>query len=278
MVVHEEFTLTTAAGPGLYGQRWVPDGRPAAALALVHGFGEHTGRYAHVGEAFARGGVALCGVDLPGHGRTKGRRGVTSRVQLLEVAADLVRDTKARFSGSPVFLYGHSMGGSFVLLAGLATAGLDAKGVIASSPLVRLAARAPAWKVTAARILARVAPSFTMPNPLVLEHLSRDPRVVEAVRTDPLYHTIVSARLGWDIMEWEKQFGTFEGRFPVPLLVQQGSEDRIVDPAATLALAGRLSGNVTVRRWDGLFHELHNEPEREAVMEYVLDWVRGIAA
>jgi alpha-beta hydrolase superfamily lysophospholipase len=276
-VVHEEFTLTTGGGAGLYGQRWIPDGRPAAAIALVHGFGEHTGRYAHVGEAFARGGAALCGVDLPGHGKTPGPKGVTSRVQLLEVAADLVRDAKGRFPGVPVYLYGHSMGGAIALMAALG-ADPGAAGVISSSPLVKLVQPAPGWKVTAARVLARLAPSFLLTNPLKFEDLTRDLRMVDAVRADPLYHNTVSARLGWDIMEWGTWFESLAAESRLPLLVMVGTGDRIVDSAAAIAVAGRLSGKVTLKRWDGLFHELHNEPERDAVMKYVLDWVKGAAA
>jgi alpha-beta hydrolase superfamily lysophospholipase len=204
---------------------------------------------------------------------------VTSRSQLLGVAADLVRDTRERFPGSPVFLYGHSMGGAIALMAALdASSSLEAAGVICASPLVRLAQPAPGWKVKAARILARLAPSFLMKNPLEFEDLTRDPRMVEAVRADPLYHNTVSARLGWDIMEWGTWFESLEARSRLPLLVMVGTGDRIVDAQAAAAVAGRLSGKVTLKRWDGLFHELHNEPEREAVMQYVLDWVRGAAA
>jgi acylglycerol lipase len=102
--------------------------------------------------------------------------------------------------------------------------------------------------------------------------------MVEAVRGDPLYHNIVSARLGWDIMEWGQWLENQAGAFPVPLLIMQGNQDRIVNPAATIALAGRLSGNVTLKVWDGLYHELHNEPEREAVMQYMMSWVGRIAS
>lgn len=275
-MVHEELTLKRTAGAELFAQCWASEAGPRAVLALVHGFGEHTGRYAHVGEWLARKGFALYGVDLPGHGRSSGRRGVTSRAELLEVTGDLLRDTKARFPGAPVFLYGHSLGGAIALIAAL-TDSPEVEGVIVTSPLVRLAVPAPAWKVTLARLMASVAPSFTMPNPLVLADLTRDPRMVEAVRGDPLYHNTTSARLGWDIISWEKWFESRRDAVALPLLFMLGAEDRIVDPAAAIALAGRLSGNVTLKVWDGLYHELHNEPEREAVMEYMTSWMGRIA-
>ena len=276
-MIHEEHTLWMGEKTRLFAQRWVPDGRPHAVLALVHGFGEHTGRYAHVGEALARQGYALCGVDLPGHGRTQGGRGRTSRAELVNAAQELLRDAKARFPDLPVFLYGHSMGGAIVLIAALTTA-LDAAGVIVTSPLIRLATQTPGWKVAAARLLAGLLPSFTIPNPLEMTELTRDPGMVAAVRGDPLYHTMVSARLGWDILQFMDVFEDQRGAFPVPLLVMQGTADRIVDAAATIALAGRLSGKITLKTWDGLYHELHNEPEKEAVMEYIVSWMRRISA
>ncbi len=276
-MVHEEHSLEMPGRTGLFAQRWVPNGRPRAALALVHGFGEHTGRYAHVGERLAREGYALCGVDLPGHGRTEGRRGCTSRDELLAVVDALLADAKERFPRVPVFLYGHSMGAAIVLAHALERAA-GAAGVIATSPLIRLAGGAPAAKVAAARVLARLLPSFTMKNPLDLSALSTDPSVGQAAAQDPLYHNTVSARLGWDIMAWGDWFEKRSGPFPLPLLVMQGTADRIVDAAATVRLAGRLTGDVTLREWEGMYHELHNEPERDTVLAYLVTWLQGHGA
>jgi alpha-beta hydrolase superfamily lysophospholipase len=272
IVVHEEHALAMTGGRELAAQRWVPNGRPRAALALVHGFGEHTGRYTHVGEWLARAGYALCAVDLPGHGRTKGKRGCTSREELLQVTDLLLADAKARFRGVPVFLYGHSLGAAIVLLH-VMTRPPAAAGVIATSPLLRLAGKPPAAKVAAARVLARLLPSFTMRNPLDMTALSSDPSVGEAASRDPLYHNTVSVRLGWEIMEWGQWFEGQSGPFPLPLLLLLGTGDRIVDTAAVRQFAGRLTGDVTLREWDGLFHELHNEPEKDQVLAFLVSWL-----
>jgi acylglycerol lipase len=272
-MIHEEQTLTTEAGAELFSQRWVPNGRPRAALALVHGWGDHSGRFAHVGEALAREGYALCAVDLPGHGRTKGKRGDGSRDRFLEALDASVADARRRFPGVPVYLYGASMGGAIVLIRAL-TRAPDAAGVIVTSPLIRLAGPAPALKVAAARLLSRVLPGLIMSNPLDLTLLSRDPSVAEAAAGDPLYHNKVSTKLGWDTIAWGDWFDRQGGPFPLPLLVMIGSRDRIVDPAATTALVGRLTGDVTLKAWDGMYHELHNEPEKSEVLAYVVSWMR----
>ena len=129
-------------------------------------------------------------------------------------------------------------------------------------------------KVAAAKLLARLAPSFLMKNPLDLDVLSRDPSVAGAVRGDPLYHNIVSARLGCDIMEWGDWLESQSGPFPLPLLVMSGSEDRIVDTSATTAFVGRLTGDVTHKLWEGNYHELHNEPEREEILGFLAQWLK----
>jgi acylglycerol lipase len=157
-------------------------------------------------------------------------------------------------------------------------ASTDLAGVIATSPLLRLAQPAPAWKLAAAKLLCRVLPSMTMSNPLDPAELTRDARVVEAVRKDPLYHNKASARLGWDILQNGQWVEDQRGGFPVPLLIIRGTEDRIVDSGAIAALAGRLTGDVTLKTWEGLFHELHNEPEKDEVISYVLEWMRRHAA
>jgi alpha-beta hydrolase superfamily lysophospholipase len=158
------------------------------------------------------------------------------------------------------------------------TASLDIAGLIASSPLIRLAQPAPAWKQAAAKLLCNLLPSMILNSPLDLTGLSRDAQVVEAARKDPLYHNKVSTRLGWDILEWGRWFDGQAGGFPVPLLIMRGTADRIVDAGAIAALAGRLTGDVTLKTWEGLFHELHNEPEKDEVITYVLEWMRRHAA
>lgn len=109
-MVHKEYVLERGGSAELFAQSWAPEGKPRAAIALVHGFGDHTGRFAHVGRSLAEAGYAVCGVDLPGHGRSKGRQGHSSGVEILDTIGLLVRETKGRFPGVPVFLDGHSWG------------------------------------------------------------------------------------------------------------------------------------------------------------------------
>jgi alpha-beta hydrolase superfamily lysophospholipase len=267
---HEEYAVA-AGGRPLFAQAWMPDGKPRGVVALVHGFGEHSGRYAHVAERFAKAGYVFAGLDLPGHGRTEGRQGNTSYAGILAAVGAHIGEIRRRNPGLPVILYGHSLGGAIVLRFAWETRPSLA-GVLSSSPCIGLMARVPAWKAAMARILSTIAPSLIMANPLTLSDLSRDARVGEAAGKDPLYHNKASTVLGADILQSRAWFQDMKGAFPLPLLLMQGTADRIVDARETIALAGRLTGNVTLKTWDGFYHELHNEPEKERVFDYMIAW------
>ncbi len=269
---HEQYTFTVPSGKTICAQSWSPDGKARAAVVQVHGFGEHVGRYPHVAERFASAGFVFAGLDLPGHGRTDPKHGHATLELLLDAVGAHIEETRRRNPGLPLALYGHSLGGALVLRYCLERKP-DLACVVASSPLIRLPVPAPAWKVSMARILRNLLPSLILTNPLELASLTRDPAVREATRTDPDYHNLVSTRFGWDILRNIDWFASQKGPFPLPLLVMQGTGDRVVDPKATLDLAARLQGDITVKTWDGFYHELHNEPERNQVIDFIIDWV-----
>jgi alpha-beta hydrolase superfamily lysophospholipase len=269
--MQEEYQVVFRGGR-LSCRSWAPRGAARAAVAFVHGFGEHAGRYEHVGARLAAAGMAFCAVDLPGHGRSAGKRGVTSYPELLDVVAVHLQETGRRHPGLPVILYGHSMGGALVLRFAWERKP-ELAGVIASSPLIGLAAPASLAKVAVAMLMRRLMPRLVLANPLILSDLSRDASVGEQAGADPLYHNMTSTALGVDILRSRAWFQSVRGALPVPLLLMQGTADRIVDARETIALAGRLTGDVILKTWDGFYHELHNEPEKDAVLDYLVSWI-----
>jgi alpha-beta hydrolase superfamily lysophospholipase len=268
-----EQMVVSPQGGEIYVREWVPENVKGTVL-LVHGLGEHIGRYEHVALAFNRANYALMGFDLPGHGRTGGVRGhIPSTKTVMDLVDFRLADTNRRFPAVPHFLYGHSLGGSLVLYDGL-THKPQVAGIISTSPGLRLAKAAPSWQVTLVNLLVKVAPSMTIDNGLDRSGLSQDPAVVQAYNDDPLVHGRVSLRLAVDLLSNGEWIIAHAGEFPpIPLLLMQGSRDRIVSPQATDAFARGCSARLTYKVWEGLYHELHNEFEQNEIIQFMIDWM-----
>jgi acylglycerol lipase len=277
-----EFSRTTPDGQELYYQGWAPEGKPKGVLCLVHGLGEHVGRYGSVAAGLNRAGYALLGFDQRGHGKTPGARGVTPPFHRLMDDIGLLLDEGAKqFPGTPVFLYGHSMGGSWVLNYALRCKPRIA-GVISTSPGLRTAFKPPPSKVFIGKVLYRLAPNFVLPNGLELEGISRDEIILNAYKGDPLVHDKMSARLGLDILQQGEWALAHASEFPpIPLLLVHGSCDRITSAPATEEFACKAEAassqpNVTLKLWPECYHETHNDPEKDQVIEYMIAWLDGV--
>jgi alpha-beta hydrolase superfamily lysophospholipase len=195
--------------------------------------------------------------------------------------AALVKEALSRAAaGSPVFLYGHSTGANRALWWQIAHPAERLAGIVASSPSLGGPDPQPsAMKKALARVLAGIAPSVAMENGLDLANLSRDPDAVEEIRRDPLFHTKVSVLTGVDFLRSWAWFARWPGgTFASPVLVLQGTADRCVDPKATVAVAGRMKGDVTLKTWDGFYHVLHAAPEKDEVLAYIAGWIDKHAA
>lgn len=265
----------TKDGAKLGGRHWSTNGQPIAAVALVHGLGEHCGRYQHVAESMNQANIAVMAIDMRGHGLSEGKRGhIPSFDVAVEDISLLIRETQKEYPHSPVFLYGHSMGGLLSLYWGLKSDG-TVKGIISSSPGLRPGVPVAPVKKILGKILYNLVPTFTMDNGLKLEGLSRDPSVISVYKKDPLVHPHVSARLGIDILEKGELVLENASKFCHPLLLLQGSQDVVVSPQATQAFAQKLSGKITFSWWEGVFHELHNEPEKEQVIQTIINWIKS---
>ena len=252
---------------------WEPNKRVKAVVILVHGLGDHTGRYAQVGKAFAAAGYALVGFDLRGHGRSGGPRGHTpSYERLLDDLSDFVAQMKARYAKKPMFIYGHSMGGNLVLNFILRRKP-KLQGAIVTAPWLETAVPVPPARVAVARALDRILPGFTQPSGLETAGLSHDVRVVEAYVHDPLVHDRISVRLFTGMHDAGSWAANHAADLPMPLLLMQGTADRLVSPRAARALAEHGGKKVTWRAWEGWYHEIHNEPQGTRVLNVMTEWM-----
>ena len=270
---HFESNWQSKDGLSFYVQGWEPEQKPKAVVALIHGLGEHTGRYDHVGEAFNNAGYVLIGFDLRGHGKSGGARGhVPSYKAMMDDIADFMALVEKRYPSLPYFLYGHSMGGNEVLNFCLRRKP-NVAGVIATGAWLKLAFDPPALQVTLAKTMSRIAPSFTQNSNLETAALSRDQKVVDAYNNDPLVHSKISARLFVSIYESGLWALDHAGEFSIPLLLMHGTADRITSSEASAEFAKRAGKIVTWHPWEGFYHEIHNEPEKAEVLKTMIGWL-----
>jgi Lysophospholipase len=269
-----EFSWKTKDGLNLYAKEWKPDGKVKAAVALVHGLGEHIGRYDHVAEAFGQAGYAMVGFDQRGHGKSDGIRGYeVSYDAIMDDITQDIQNAKDRYPGLPVFLYGHSLGGNLVLYYAL-TRKPELKGVIATSPgLATAEPLSPALKVMT-KVLYRLGPSMKIKNGLDLAGLSHDPEVAKKYIADPLVHPFISPRLALDMLNSGQYSVAHASEFPLPLLLMQGTADRLVSPRTTKAFAQAAPlSKITYKEWPDHYHELHNEPDKADVIKTMVNWM-----
>jgi alpha-beta hydrolase superfamily lysophospholipase len=271
---------TTTDGITLHWRSWAPP-QPVGLMVVIHGLAEHGGRYQETAEAFASNGWAVYVGDLRGHGQSAdvpraGRVHVnrfTDYYRDVEAFIALARKNHAEL---PLFLLGHSMGGliaiSYVLHspAGLA-------GAIISSPALGTHPdfKPPALLRLLVSVLDRLAPRLRFPSDLDTNAISRDPEVVRAYVDDPLVSEKVSARWYAEILRAMGRAHADASALQVPMLLMQSGADRLVDPAAPKRWAQAApAGRVELVNWEGLYHEMFNEPEKKQVRRRTLDWLQ----
>ena len=271
---HSEGSFSTAEGLTIYHQSWLPAVEPRAVVMLLHGLGEHSGRYAHVAEALTGAGYGVHALDLRGHGKSHGKRAyVRSYAEYMSDIQQFRELVEAEHPGLALVVLGHSMGGNLALghvldhpngVRGLALTGPALVPGKSLSPL----------KLRLAKLLGKIAPGVR-PEALSADAISRDPAVVKAYRDDPLVYTgKISAGVAAALLNSMDGFPGRHAELVLPLLVMHGTDDKLTEIAGTRALeSGAVNATVTSHYYDGLYHEVFNEPEQQKVIADLIAWL-----
>ena len=271
-VSHVEGYLPGSRGVALYWQAWLP-AAIRAAVVLAHGGLEHSSRYAHVAGRFADAGLATYAVDFRGHGRSSGRAGQIQRMSLLvDDLRRLVGLVGEQHPGLPVFLVAHSLG-AMVALEYVVSGDRDLAGLVLSATGIDVSG-IPPLQAKLAKAISAVAPNLGLVA-VSSDGLSRDPAVVRAYEDDPrVFRGKAPARTLAELLESAERVAPRLGTVRLPLLVLQGGADVIVAPAGARLVHERAgSRDKTLNVYDGLYHEIFNEPEKDTVLGDVVDWV-----
>ena len=260
----------------IYYQGWLPKEHEKAVLLVVHGLGEHSGRYLNVVKHFVPLGYAVYGLDHIGHGKSEGVREYVEQfadfTDTLTIFYNMVTEWQAN---KPIFILGHSMGGliaSYYLLDHQA----DFNGAIISAPAVQVGDSISQATIMMGKILSRLAPKMGL-IALDVNGISRDPKVVEAYINDPLvFHGKTPARLAAELLSAMLRVTAEASKITLPFIVVQGAKDSLVDPSGAQMLYDKASSeDKTLKIYDELYHEVFNEPERERVLQDLEDWLES---
>ncbi len=264
---------------GLHVQTWVPETFVNACLVLVHGAGEHSGRYEFVKDWFVQRGVAFVAGDLPGFGRSSGIRGHIDRFSdYVEIVKGWILEARHLVPDRPIFVLGHSMGGLVTvrLLQDPEAQNLDIRGVILSSPLLRLKMQLPPWKAKLAAVAVKFVPTLRLPNEIEPAFVSRSPLVVQQYATDPYVESKVSLRWYAELQLTIRQAAVETAKIRHPLLLLQAGADRLVDPEAVYPFMDRIASiDKKLQVYPEFYHEILNEPEKEQVLQEIWQWIEA---
>ncbi|MEL6864117.1 MAG: lysophospholipase [Bacteroidota bacterium] len=267
-----QFSWTTKDGISIFAKDWQVE-QAKAVFCLVHGFGEHSGRYDPTAAWFNERGIAWVGYDRRGHGQSGGPKGHTPNFDaFLDEIDQLLKASQERYPGVPVYLYGHSMGGNLVLNHILRRKP-NVKGAITTGTWIKLAQPPPPILLFLAKLMYKIYPAFTQPTKLDASFISSIPEEAKRYSNDPLNHDLMSSGTAVDMLRASEWLQQYQGTFPIPLLMLHGSADKIIDPAASRAFAERIKGQVEYKEWPGQYHELQWDTMREEVYQHTLNWV-----
>jgi alpha-beta hydrolase superfamily lysophospholipase len=265
-------------GMKLSGYLWEPKEKPKAIINLVHGFGEYSERYDHWANRFTEKGFIVHAIDNRGHGKSDGKRGhIREFNDFLNDVDVLIKESKKIDPDLPQFIYGHSMGANIVTNYILKREN-NFKGAVLSSPWYKLTFNPSALMLFFARIMNKVYPKFTQNSNLDVKGISHDPAVVDAYIKDPLIHGKISARMFYEIVIAGRKVIENTDKLNLPVLIQHGTGDNITSYKASKEFyekAKEQGKDIIYKEWDGLYHELHNELEKDEIFNFVNSWLEN---
>lgn len=272
----ENFILKSK-GIDLKGYLWYK-ADPIAAVLIIHGIGEYAGRYDKIAEIFNKEKIAVLSMDLRGHGLTEGVRGhAAPRIAVMNDIDALIEHTEDIYGNIPLFIYGHSMGGNISLdYRRIGSNRAKPDGYIITDPWLILIKKVPWLLERFAMLVSKIKPDLTMETGLDASQLAHIDKEVSDYIKDPLIHKKISLLTANDCMNASKAILANKCKYGKSILIMHGTKDKICSIEGSRKVKELEGDNATLVEWEGLYHEIHNEKERESVIKTEIDWIKQI--
>ncbi len=273
--IRTETTFKTTDNFTLFEQTWKAENAKGVVL-ITHGIAEHSGRYDHVAQALVSGGYTVIGFDLRGHGKSSGKRNYINSFQdYLNDLQDVLVRAKGTYPDLPLFLFGHSMGGGILALYTIERKP-EVSGILLSAASVKVSDEISPLLQKLSGIISAILPKLPVVK-LESKDISKDPNVVKAYDTDPLnYRGGVLARTGSELLKSTKKISAQAAAISLPILIMHGTSDKLADVSGSKMLFEKVSSkDKTLKLYDGLYHEILNEPEQDQVKSDMLSWLNA---
>jgi len=270
-------TFNVEGDINIFYRSWFPVAEPEAVIIIVHGGGDHSGRYKNVVNYLIPFNYAVFAFDWRGHGLSPGKRGHIDDWQILRNdLSEFIKIVKGRLPVIPLFLFGHSMGGMMVLDYCMRYNPAIA-GVICTSPAIGELAISPfLWAI--ARLLDKILPGLVLPTGLDISKLSHDEDFVKQTGSDPLYHSKATPRFGMEVKKTVAYIHENAAIFSIPLLLVHGTADEIVSIEGSRNFAGKVNHTgFTYKEYPDGYHELFNDVMKDEVLADIQQWIKSVA-
>ena len=273
MIRHREGKFWGVGRVRLYYQSWHPTKAPRAILILIHGLGSYSDIFSNLVAKFVALDYALYGLDLRGHGRSSGQRGyINSWDEFREDLQAFLQLVRSSQNNIPIFAVGHSLG-SLIILDYILHQPEIFSGAIALAPPLGKVGVSP-FKLTLGKILARVCPRFFLNTGIDPSLYSRDEKLIQAYREDPLIHQLATARFTTEFLKTQQEIIKHKDLLKIPLLILHGSGDMVTLPEASRQFIEKVNfSNVQFKEYPQAYHDIQNDPDRELIFKDISDWL-----
>ena len=268
-MMKSESQWSTTDGHNIYSRSWLTE-NPQGMIVIVHGTGDHVGRFDWLARQWNFANYSVFGADFRGNGRSEGTRGFAPSFEVLLDDLDQMLERAKSVADLPVFLYGQSMGGLLSLYLPMKRE-VELAGIIASSPAMGLALKPPGWKLAIGRTLGKFFPKMSLPSGIQIQQLTGNQERQKEFEADSLRHRRMCANTFFSMMDTMKQCQQWDQPLNLPVLIMHGEADGVTCAEESRKFAARIGCDF--KSWPGLLHELHQEDSREEVARFAIDWI-----